>query len=775
MSLQVWLPLRGNLDNYGLTNVTVTNNGATVNASGKIGSCYSFNGTNQYIDCGDYTSGKQNRNISICFWIYPQDVSGNKLCAGSRHGSNQRLYFGILGGYISYGAGSNGWSSWTGCEVETNKWYHIALVFDNNRVGNFYINGVLKHTRNTGSFSFTGDFDLGRGNNGESYRQALFNDLRIYDHALSTREVKEIAKGLVLHYQLDDPEIMLSKCTNINWNQLINQNNFPASISQNGVTGVVNKENGSITLNGDCTAYNVISIGHSAVSVTSGHKYVFKGCPTDGSYVGSTSGTYDYRINANGSYLTEIGNGLLWTATYTGTMNVYIRVAQGYSCHDIVFYPKLYDLTQMFGAGNEPTLEEFLLMFPDNIYKYDAGTTKNLSKQIPDSSGYLNNGTITGVATLNNGSPRYGKCTMFSSSATNYIRIPNAALAGPYSNKELTFSFWINTQQTGNRHMIFGIVGSYNTNIELYTANQLRVYWAGTPDWYPGITCTQNEWTHISVIVTSTYIKCYKNGVLVGTNNTAPNWAGCTQDLLIGSDQRIGSYFLGSKLSDFRIYSTVLSAEDIKELYDTAAYIHNTGNLSGYEISETAKNLLQYENTLMYTNPVNTSVSRGKYVDRNGSVAMCFKANDTYFAANDERNSLLLYGFFKANTRYLFDLWMDMDDVVYDNVNRTGGFTIVYTDGTTSGNTLVATGTMNPYTGWQHKVFVTPADKSVKSISIYYWTSAPFYVRADSCIVELSETDIAKTGVVKSGQFIENTDVAFIGKATFNSNNIIEI
>ena len=39
-------------------------------------------------------------------------------------------------------------------------------------------------------------------------------------------------------------------------------------------------------------------------------------------------------------------------------------------------------------------------------------------------------------------------------------------------------------------------------------------------------------------------------------------------------------------LSDFRIYTTALSADDIKELYNTSAYVLDNGTLLTYSIEE---------------------------------------------------------------------------------------------------------------------------------------------------------------------------------------------
>ena len=73
----------------------------------------------------------------------------------------------------------------------------------------FYVNGELKKTlTQTGQVSAAMDDNLitwaRRGVNTSAIYSAKYNDIRIYDHALSAKEVKEISKGLMLHYNFED-------------------------------------------------------------------------------------------------------------------------------------------------------------------------------------------------------------------------------------------------------------------------------------------------------------------------------------------------------------------------------------------------------------------------------------------------------------------------------------------------------------------------------------------------------------------------------------------
>ena len=84
--LRVWLPLDGDLRNLGASDIEITNSGATVDNAGKIGKCYSFDGSNDYITI-TYSNFPAilAKNFSIAFWVY------------SNNDGTRSVYFGNYG------------------------------------------------------------------------------------------------------------------------------------------------------------------------------------------------------------------------------------------------------------------------------------------------------------------------------------------------------------------------------------------------------------------------------------------------------------------------------------------------------------------------------------------------------------------------------------------------------------------------------------------------------------------------------------------------------
>lgn len=96
-----------------------------------------------------------------------------------------------------------------------------VTVVDN--VTKFYKNGEYLGESSRGT-AFTSDANntmIGR----ETYASGYFSfngdisDVRIYDHCLSPKEVKEISKALVLHYPLNDAYVegTTNECNDITW------------------------------------------------------------------------------------------------------------------------------------------------------------------------------------------------------------------------------------------------------------------------------------------------------------------------------------------------------------------------------------------------------------------------------------------------------------------------------------------------------------------------------------------------------------------------------
>lgn len=145
------------------------------------------------------------------------------------------------------------------------------------------------------------------------------------------------------------------------WNQL-NLNN-ENSVTKNGISFINNKD-GSWTINGTCSASNDEGINTIvylfAVKYVSGHKYLVKADKY-------SDGNYGFAINGRSYPLKK-------AIIINYAFNPVIFVNDKATVDNVTMRMNIFDLTQMFGAGNEPsTPEEFEAMFPADYYPYNAG------------------------------------------------------------------------------------------------------------------------------------------------------------------------------------------------------------------------------------------------------------------------------------------------------------------------------------------------------------------------------------------------------------------
>lgn len=582
MALQVWLPLNGDLKNRGLADITVTNNGAVVDNNGKIGKCYRFTKTaHKYYNFKDITSTvTNNHSFSICGWINTDSPDG-AICSLSYGVRLHPRTFAIMSSNKSFYLYNpvNCWDS---------KWHHIAGTYNIvNGVAKFYVDGVCTATdvyENYSSSWSNGSYigvDINNSSADSCCFNGLLNDLRIYDHCLSAKEVKEISKGLVLHYKLDDEYVESTANlgnTSIDYHNMTYGTVYAAS-SWGGDAGTC-----TFYPNGGYNNYPY-KVYHKTATGTGG---IFKKTANDITIVAGKTYTMSVYVKASRNF-TEGSHSFNINGVAGSDTNHYIQTGR------VNFTTDWQRLVYTFTAGNADagTYGEMSIIYNDEATDYyvcysgfqieegnHATPFVNGSRNntiVYDCSGYGYDGTVGGSLSVNADSPRYS-CATVNNSTSSTINIT----AGNFNIPDgpCTLSFWskpIDNTTVDNSKLTIRFANMYYFTY----INYPYFYHDGSQNYKYTNYWSDGKWHFVTCTYDGTSLRLYIDGVYI---NNASTGSSDTESKIHKTNLVIGNR--GNNLSDFRIYSTALSDADVLELYNTSAKITKNGTLMCYEIKE---------------------------------------------------------------------------------------------------------------------------------------------------------------------------------------------
>ena len=549
--LLVWLPMTKGITDYGLSNIVMINNGATEDSSGKLGNCYSFNGSSAYMS-GTLSNINKDCWSAAC-WVQANQSSssGHNYMVSMNTSTAADFTFTLCWYHNTFGVRTGDTTYSSDITGLMGVWTHVCATYENS-VLKLYITGVLDKTFNSPKAPVAASkLTIGMRAGSAGYFAGKLNDVRIYNDCLSAKEVKEISKGLILHYKLNQP----------NPNLLLN-----AATEQSG----------------NSQTAHILYYYYSSFSYLPTGTYTF-------SFDAKTSNGTDncYVSYANGaSTINRITT--LNSIPSTWTHYTYTFTNSSSNSNDIFF-------TCYKGYGGDGTnTNNTGILYVRNV-KLERGSTETsftLAEQyntiMYDCSGYKNNGTIMGDLVSSNDTNRYKLSTYFGGSSKIYL--PNFNIGNLWS-----YGCWIYSgiSSRGWEGIIVLNNNGSDSDMQLgcYTyPGGNRIQSSANGQYNSTISFTYGQWNHLFATFDGSSLKTYINGVLVDTKSITASLLSST-NLTIGSRCRnaLGTSFdvpFVGNLSDVRIYATTLSADDVKELYNTSGSIDNKGNLLIRELNE---------------------------------------------------------------------------------------------------------------------------------------------------------------------------------------------
>lgn len=634
MALQVWLPLNGDLRNLGLDDITFTQTTVAGYEVGKIGQALSLLGTNIAFTA---PSLEGLTKFSVAFWFKSKTNSSittkwnNVIAINSSNADESTTSewrfessYGSSRSYILSAHNNVGEPIMTGTlslVSERDKWYHVVATCDGESFIKFYING--EHINSDRHYLGGHLRSLVKIANEPADPDALLNDLRIYDHTLSQKEIKLLSQGLVAHYPLNDGV----GGANIAWNSSLTDNltswvksgtwdfvtkdGFPCCHNTGAfktTSLIYPKQTFNTTTNG-MLPYNGLIITMSAdvllENVVKGTTNYFlalykSGETIDGSWKAPT-------ILANSGHFTSAASETLEPSKLNGKGWTHVWVtfkwgdyAWSNTNYRLQFYARdytgdVYVKNLKIELGEKPT--SWIPNPADALYS-KMGLDNGV---VYDCSGYGHDGSVVGECTTDTDSPRYS-CSKHitsdnpNSSSTNsesisYIVAP-VALTTPEC---MSIAWWgyHNPSYNGGKHGVLAtssldvpsdyLATAFNHRDSGYDVNASD----STHIWLSD-SIVFGGWHHYVITYDGQTSKTYTDGVQINSAAFDAKKALHSFNKIFFGYSKAGGVNRRNtgNYSDIRIYATALSAEDVKNLYETAASIDDHGNVYGYELEE---------------------------------------------------------------------------------------------------------------------------------------------------------------------------------------------
>lgn len=654
MSLIVWYPLIKDKKNYGI-DYSISElyyDNITEMGQGKVGP--KSYGRSQKVNNIEYQYSPYLANtkvVSVTFWakLLDDDVDWPDMIAlWTNNGvteENMRLEY-------SYYNATNRTKSIHLCNnvgynmiphnqefntINVGEWYHFALICTGQEII-LYVDGkYINKVKQLPDGYFTGHFAVLREAAG------YYNDFRIYDHALSELEIKEISQGLMLHYDFEDPyaEPTVNIPHTLGFSNVTkgSDENGDYFIKPQGATWASGLQLGGISIEPD--TYYTWSID---VMPTTDAYIMFDPNTVADNYTGNDLARSGWRSNFHNVKI----KGNEWTRV---SMTVKTKADATNIKEWSVFCP-------------DSTYAEMKVYYKNSLYEQKAyptpfTETERQPEVVYDSSGYYNNGIIKSESSPNwcsNTSAQGKYCTFYD--GKSFIKVNNMT---PQYMDAVTVSVWVYCEDWANTtfKISTAIVSEIQQGGFGFKSNKdnnyyFRTYYETTgypPGIAPSIVTTELSagWHHFVGVGNKNSNIVYLDGKeysridynLNERIDCYDNQNNIPLDLYIGAeyDSDTQMFYLNHMyIDDVRVYATELSSEDILSLYQSKAKVDIKGNLHCSQLVETNNNSLttpleELPITGDLTDILYKFYSSGSFTFEDGVLKYTFAADNTTHSA----------------------------------------------------------------------------------------------------------------------------------------------